>query len=140
MEPPGRVIGRSLWWGSAAPLRRIPGGDLDRTRGGDGSEVWRSAYGGPSARPARRRVGVEGPSVGSDLGVAVARLILVVHLGELPLELELDLFFVVFTLVFDADGRALRHADALADDLDAERPVCLASANRRSFSANWVTV
>ena len=67
------------------------------------------------------------PSSESNLGLAVVSLVLVVHLGEMPLELELDLFLVVLALVLDADGGALRHADALAGDLDAERPVGLES-------------
>lgn len=59
----------------------------------------------------------------SDLGLGVVPFLVVIHLGELPLELELDLFLFVVALVLDADGGALRHVDALAGDLDAERPV-----------------
>ena len=81
-----------------------------------------------------------GLPVRSDLGLAVVRLVIVVHLGEVPFELKLDLFFVVLALVLDAEAapfgtRTRSPATRMRNGLSASR----ASANRRSFAVNWST-
>src|SRR5215203_2031358 len=44
-----------------------------------------------------------------------------------PLELKLDLFFIVVELMLDGELGALRHSDPFARDLDPERLVFLQS-------------